>query len=142
MQVWPISNPSSGVGDRLVVPVVDDYGLETVQEYMWHIRNNAEMCVRNLLRDAVKRTGKSTLTAIDYLDDGSPVRTLSPCVLVKWTRHLGPTTDQIASRYRRKARICRAGFFWYRLRSAGESQRSDFRRARRSHLLHAIDDRC
>ena len=56
-----------------IAPVVDDYGLETVQEYMYHIRNNAETCVRNLLRDVVKRTGTNTLTAIDYLDDGSPV---------------------------------------------------------------------
>lgn len=51
-----------------------EYGLETVQEYMYHIRNNAEMSVRNLLKDVVKRAGSSTLSAIDYLDDGSPVK--------------------------------------------------------------------
>jgi len=48
--------------------------LETVQEYMYHIRNNAEASVRSLLRDVAKRAGTTTLTAIDYLDDGSPVR--------------------------------------------------------------------
>ena len=53
--------------------VVDDYGLETVQEYMYHIRANAEMSVRNLLRDVAKRAGTNILTATDYLDDGSPV---------------------------------------------------------------------
>jgi hypothetical protein len=127
------------VGDRLVVPVLDDYGLESVQEYMWHIRNNAEMCVRNLLRDVVKRTGRNTLTSVDYLDDGSPVRTLSQTFWLN-RRHLGPTTDPVASRYRRKGRVCRAGLFWYRLRSTREPQRSDFRRARRGYLLHAIDD--
>ena len=37
--------------------VVDDYGLETVQEYMYHIRSNAEQCVRNLLKDVAKRAG-------------------------------------------------------------------------------------
>jgi N-methylhydantoinase B/oxoprolinase/acetone carboxylase alpha subunit len=55
--------------------VVDDYGLETVQEYMFHIRDNAEASVRSLLRDVAKRAGTNILTAIDYLDDGSPVRT-------------------------------------------------------------------
>lgn len=56
------------------LPVVDDYGLETVQEYMYHIRANAELSVRNLLRDVAKRAGTNVLTAVDYLDDGSPVR--------------------------------------------------------------------
>lgn len=53
--------------------VVDDYGLETVQDYMYHIRNNAEMSVRNLLKDVARRAGSSVLEAVDYLDDGSPV---------------------------------------------------------------------
>jgi 5-oxoprolinase (ATP-hydrolysing) len=52
---------------------VDDYGLKTVQEYMYHIRNNAERSVRNLLRDVAKKLGTNTLSAVDYLDDGSPV---------------------------------------------------------------------
>jgi 5-oxoprolinase (ATP-hydrolysing) len=54
--------------------VVNDYGLEKVQEYMYHIRNNAEMSVRNLLKDVSKRLG-SILEAVDHLDDGSPVST-------------------------------------------------------------------
>lgn len=53
---------------------MQDYGLETVQEYMYHIRANAEMSVRNLLRDVVQRTGSATLQAVDYLDDGSPIQ--------------------------------------------------------------------
>ena len=57
----------------LRVQVVDDYGLKTVQEYMYHIRYNAEMSVRNLLRDVAHRLGSNELSAIDYLDDGSPV---------------------------------------------------------------------
>jgi len=56
--------------------VVNDYGLETVQEYMYHIRLNAEMCVRNLLKAIAKRLGSNVLSAVDYLDDGSPVSTL------------------------------------------------------------------
>jgi len=58
--------------------VIAEYGLETVQEYMFHIRNNAEMSVRNLLRTLAKRLGTTTLSAVDYLDDGSPVGYPSP----------------------------------------------------------------
>ncbi|KAH9919996.1 cytoplasmic protein [Epithele typhae] len=61
-------------GIQLIHQIVDDYGLETVQEYMHHIRANAEMSVRNLLRDVVKRAGSNILEAIDYLDDGSPIQ--------------------------------------------------------------------
>lgn len=57
--------------------VVDDYGLETVQEYMYHIRSNAELSVRNLLKDVAKRAGTNILSAVDHLDDGSPVSTFS-----------------------------------------------------------------
>ncbi|KAI0055288.1 Hydantoinase B/oxoprolinase [Artomyces pyxidatus] len=60
-------------GVQLIHQIVDDYGLETVQEYMLHIRNNAEMSVRNLLRDVVKKGGSNILSAVDYLDDGSPI---------------------------------------------------------------------
>ncbi|KAF9479825.1 Hydantoinase B/oxoprolinase [Pholiota conissans] len=60
-------------GIQLIHAIVEDYGLETVQEYMYHIRNNAEMSVRNLLKDVAKRAGSNTLSAIDYLDDGSPI---------------------------------------------------------------------
>ncbi|KAJ7088648.1 Hydantoinase B/oxoprolinase [Mycena epipterygia] len=61
-------------GIQLIHAIVEDYGLETVQEYMYHIRANAEMSVRNLLRDVVRRTGTTTLEAVDYLDDGSPIQ--------------------------------------------------------------------
>ncbi|KAF8632678.1 hypothetical protein AX17_004810 [Amanita inopinata Kibby_2008] len=60
-------------GIQLIHAIVDDYGLETVQEYMYHIRANAEMSVRNLLRDVAKRMGSTNLSAVDYLDDGSPI---------------------------------------------------------------------
>lgn len=59
--------------DCMLRLVVGDYGLETVQEYMYHIRANAESSVRNLLRDVAQRAGTNILESIDYLDDGSPV---------------------------------------------------------------------
>lgn len=55
--------------------VVEEYGLGKVQEYMEHIRTNAETSVRNLLRTIAKKLG-TELSAIDYLDDGTPVREL------------------------------------------------------------------
>ncbi|EKM53258.1 uncharacterized protein PHACADRAFT_259474 [Phanerochaete carnosa HHB-10118-sp] len=61
-------------GVQLIKAIVYDYGLKTVQEYMYHIRNNAEFSVRNLLKDVVKRAGSNILEAVDYLDDGSPIQ--------------------------------------------------------------------
>jgi 5-oxoprolinase (ATP-hydrolysing) len=55
--------------------VVEEYGLKKVQEYMEHIRTNAEISVRSLLRRIAKELG-TELAATDYLDDGTPVRTL------------------------------------------------------------------
>jgi 5-oxoprolinase (ATP-hydrolysing) len=53
--------------------VIEEYGLAKVQEYMHHIRANAETCVRNLLKSVVKRLNTTKLSAVDYLDDGTPV---------------------------------------------------------------------
>lgn len=53
--------------------VVNDYSLKTVQEYMYHIRTNAENSVRNLLVEVARRAGSNVLTSVDYLDDGTPV---------------------------------------------------------------------
>ncbi|KAF8504527.1 Hydantoinase B/oxoprolinase [Russula emetica] len=60
-------------GIQLLHQMVEDYGLKTVQEYMYHIRNNAENSVRNLLREVAKRMNTNILSAVDYLDDGSPI---------------------------------------------------------------------
>jgi N-methylhydantoinase B/oxoprolinase/acetone carboxylase alpha subunit len=53
-------------------PVIEEFTLETVQQYMCNIRANAESSVRSLLREVAKTRG-NVLTAIDYLDEGSPV---------------------------------------------------------------------
>lgn len=60
-------------GIQLIHQIVEDYGLKIVQEYMYHIRNNAESSVRSLLRDVTRRLGTNVLSAVDYLDDGSPI---------------------------------------------------------------------
>ncbi|KAI0002477.1 cytoplasmic protein [Russula compacta] len=60
-------------GIQLIHQIVEDYGLKTVHEYMYHIRNNAENSVRNLLRHVARKLNTNVLSAIDYLDDGSPI---------------------------------------------------------------------
>lgn len=64
-------------GIDLVCELIDHYGLEVVQAYMGHIQSNAEIAVRDMLRkvakDAVKRTGKSVLEGVEFMDDGSPI---------------------------------------------------------------------
>lgn len=60
-------------GINLIRGLVEEWGLETVQQYMRFIRSNAEQAVRNLLRQVAKRQGTSELWARDYMDDGSPI---------------------------------------------------------------------
>ncbi|BGP37297.1 hypothetical protein JCM10449v2_001202 [Rhodotorula kratochvilovae] len=60
-------------GVALINLLNDEYGLETVQAYMLHIRDNAELAVRNLLKEVAKRTGTNELRAVDHLDDGTPI---------------------------------------------------------------------
>ncbi|KZP10986.1 Hydantoinase B/oxoprolinase [Athelia psychrophila] len=59
-------------GIQLIHALVHDYTLPTVQQYMYHIRSNAEAAVRTLLRGVAARVG-SVLEAVDWLDDGSPI---------------------------------------------------------------------
>lgn len=65
-----------GIG--LITELIDEYSLDVVQAYMNHIQNNAEIAVRDVLKEiavqAKKRTGRSILTAVDYMDDGTPIR--------------------------------------------------------------------
>lgn len=66
-----IAANNKGVG--LIYLLIDEYGLETVQAYMTHIRDNAELAIRNLLKQVVKERGSKQLHAIEYLDDGTPI---------------------------------------------------------------------
>ncbi|KAM0749750.1 cytoplasmic protein [Meredithblackwellia eburnea MCA 4105] len=60
-------------GVNLIYLMVDEYGLKVVQDYMLHIRDNAELAVRNLLKTVAKKQGTSELSAVDHLDDGTPI---------------------------------------------------------------------
>lgn len=62
-------------GILLVRELIDQYGLNVVQAYMNHIQNNAEIAVRDMLKqvsaDTLKNTGNNVLEAEDRMDDGS-----------------------------------------------------------------------
>ncbi|GAA6023159.1 hypothetical protein JCM10207_005746 [Rhodosporidiobolus poonsookiae] len=60
-------------GVQLLQALIDEYSLPTVQAYMRFITDNAEQAVRGLLKRAAAKAGTSTLHAIDYMDDGSPI---------------------------------------------------------------------
>ena len=66
-----IAANKKGIG--LISALIEDYGEEVVQFYMRSIQDNAELSVRNLLKEVNKRFEKRDLQAVDYMDDGSPI---------------------------------------------------------------------
>uniref|UniRef100_T1GIZ0 Hydantoinase B/oxoprolinase domain-containing protein n=1 Tax=Megaselia scalaris TaxID=36166 RepID=T1GIZ0_MEGSC len=60
-------------GIQLVTELIDIYSLNVVQAYMKYIQENAEVAVRNMLKDiahdARERTGSTVLEAEDRMDD-------------------------------------------------------------------------
>ncbi|GIX83383.1 5-oxoprolinase [Caerostris extrusa] len=64
-------------GIILVQEIISHYGLDVVQSYMKYIQENAELAVRDMLKEigesAVKQTGTSTLEGFDYMDDGTKI---------------------------------------------------------------------
>ncbi|KAH8910975.1 hydantoinase B/oxoprolinase [Coniochaeta sp. PMI_546] len=61
-------------GISLIEGLINEYGEDTVQFYMVAIQNNAELQVRNLLKNVYKRFEGKNLSAVDYMDDGSPIK--------------------------------------------------------------------
>ncbi|MCJ1285686.1 hypothetical protein MMC26_005027 [Xylographa opegraphella] len=60
-------------GINLLSALIADYGEDVVQFYMHNIQDNAELSVRNLLKSVSERFAGKDLSAIDYMDDGSPI---------------------------------------------------------------------
>lgn len=62
----------------MVKELINIYGLEVVQAYMKHIQDNAEVAVRELLRsvgeELIEDTQDSSITASDFMDDGSEIK--------------------------------------------------------------------
>ncbi|XP_011188481.2 5-oxoprolinase [Zeugodacus cucurbitae] len=65
-------------GIQLVSELIDSYGLDVVQAYMNYIQQNAEVAVRDMLKEiaqnVLKRNGSTTLEAVEFMDDGSPIK--------------------------------------------------------------------
>ena len=61
-------------GINLISSLISDYGEDVVQFYMHNIQDNAELSVRNLLREVSSRFKGQDLSATDYMDDGSPIK--------------------------------------------------------------------
>lgn len=66
-------------GIHLVCELIDYYGLEVVQAYMAHIQNNAELAVREMLKEVATKTNPQTETSVellaeDYMDDGTCIK--------------------------------------------------------------------
>lgn len=61
-------------GISLINTLIKDYGENVVQFYMKNIQENAELSVRKLLRDVNRKFQGQQLSAIDYMDDGSPIQ--------------------------------------------------------------------
>jgi 5-oxoprolinase (ATP-hydrolysing) len=61
-------------GINLINTLIEEYGETVVQFYMHQIQDNAELSVRNLLKDVSKRFAGQELSATDYMDDGSPIQ--------------------------------------------------------------------
>ncbi|XP_065098755.1 5-oxoprolinase [Paramisgurnus dabryanus] len=65
-------------GCQLVGELIDSYGLEVVQAYMGYIQSNAELAVRDMLKDFAHRrqqeTGSFEVKAEDQMDDGTLIK--------------------------------------------------------------------
>ncbi|XP_070518965.1 5-oxoprolinase isoform X2 [Cardiocondyla obscurior] len=66
-------------GFQLVNELIDVYSLEVVQAYMDYIQRNAEIAVREMLKSIgtgikMRRGRETDIDAIDYLDNGSPIK--------------------------------------------------------------------
>lgn len=61
-------------GAQLIHSLIRDCTLPTVLLYMEEIQSVAELAVRNMLKTIHNRVGGRTFTAIDYMDDGTPIQ--------------------------------------------------------------------
>lgn len=61
-------------GINLISALIDEYGEEVVKFYMQCIQDNAEASVKTLLKQVSKRFEGRDISAVDYMDDGSPIK--------------------------------------------------------------------
>ncbi|RYN27382.1 Uncharacterized protein AA0113_g7525 [Alternaria arborescens] len=61
-------------GAALVADLIAERGLAIVHLNMHAITSNAESCVREFMKRTYHETGGKILTALDYMDDGTPIK--------------------------------------------------------------------
>ncbi len=61
-------------GINLIHGLIEEYGYDIVKFYMYAIQENAELAVRTLLKETFTRFNGQPLQAIDYMDDGTPIK--------------------------------------------------------------------
>lgn len=61
-------------GINLISALIEEYGEQVVSFYMHQIQDNAEVSVRNLLKEVSKKFAGQDLKAIDHMDDGTPIK--------------------------------------------------------------------
>ncbi|KAJ5988288.1 hypothetical protein N7481_003498 [Penicillium waksmanii] len=61
-------------GITLINTLIEEYGENVVLFYMHQIQANAELSVRNLLKEVSQKFSGRDLSAIDYMDDGTPIQ--------------------------------------------------------------------
>lgn len=61
-------------GINLILELIEVYTLEVVQAYMKHIQTNAEVAVRQMLKEFGLSLGSHILEASDFLDDGTEIK--------------------------------------------------------------------
>jgi 5-oxoprolinase (ATP-hydrolysing) len=67
-------------GIRLLKDLVHEHGLRVVEAYMDFIQKNAELSVRNMLKEFASKHG-TKVSAVDHMDDGSPISCPSRSIL-------------------------------------------------------------
>lgn len=60
-------------GITLIRALIAEFSLEVVHRYMYAIQTTAEIAVRELLKETLSKYGP-TLEAVDYMDDGTPIK--------------------------------------------------------------------
>ena len=61
-------------GINLISTLIEEYGEQVVLFYMRQIQDNAELSVRNLLKEVSAKFAGRNLGAVDYMDDGTPIQ--------------------------------------------------------------------
>jgi 5-oxoprolinase (ATP-hydrolysing) len=61
-------------GINLITALIEEYGEDVVLFYMRSIQDNAEQSVKSLLKKVSKRFEGRDLSAVDHMDDGSPIK--------------------------------------------------------------------